>query len=131
MVGFTVIYSNSNRGEFYTISSRTALELESYLSGKFESFVDCSICNNFIYTKPKTCPTDECDARVHSYCKDKIVVGNIIKCPLCKVEWGRSNPSSDRQVVVPRSQLAGQLDLADSEPSEDEEPVVMKKRRRQ
>lgn len=76
----------SRRGR-YSLSSRTLLELQTYLKANYEDDIhECTICLELL-TKGIGCYTRQCGARLHAHCYKRFARESKVQCPSCKADW--------------------------------------------
>ncbi|KZO89946.1 hypothetical protein CALVIDRAFT_543134 [Calocera viscosa TUFC12733] len=76
----------SKRGR-YSLSTRSLLELQTYLKTTFEDEVlDCTICMEMV-TKGIACSTARCKTRMHMHCYDDYKLKKRRVCPNCQSPW--------------------------------------------
>ncbi|KAI0748240.1 Nse1 non-SMC component of SMC5-6 complex-domain-containing protein [Daedaleopsis nitida] len=79
----------SRRGR-YSLSTRTILELQSYLRSTYESeVIECTICMEIV-TRGIACYTPQCQTRLHTHCFNNYRRRNH-NCPACKEDWTSGN----------------------------------------
>ncbi|GJJ12094.1 hypothetical protein Clacol_006335 [Clathrus columnatus] len=84
----TYVHILSRRGR-YSLSSRTLLELQTYLKAHYEDDIhECTICYELL-TKGIGCYTLQCGARLHDHCYKRFARDNRASssCPTCQVDW--------------------------------------------
>ncbi|KAF8580892.1 hypothetical protein K439DRAFT_1355770 [Ramaria rubella] len=75
----------SKRGRF-SLSSRTLLELQTYLKDNYEDNIhECTVCFELV-TKGVRCHIPACSARLHDHCYAR-VAREKITCPSCRADW--------------------------------------------
>lgn len=71
----------------YSLSSRTLLELQTYLKANYEDDIhECTICLELL-TKGIGCYTRQCGARLHAHCYKRFARESKVQCPSCKADW--------------------------------------------
>ncbi|TBU50898.1 Nse1 non-SMC component of SMC5-6 complex-domain-containing protein [Dichomitus squalens] len=86
----------SRRGR-YSLSTRTILELQTYLRTTYESdIIECTICMELV-TRGVGCPTPQCKTRLHNHCFANYRRRNNA-CPTCKEAWSEGNGAKLRPV---------------------------------
>ncbi|TCD61082.1 hypothetical protein EIP91_009049 [Steccherinum ochraceum] len=76
-----------SRGGKYTLSTRTLLELGTYLRSAYEDqILDCTVCYEMV-TRGTACKTPNCKARLHKHCFTTYRRLNDT-CPTCSTKWG-------------------------------------------
>ncbi|KAI0709359.1 Nse1 non-SMC component of SMC5-6 complex-domain-containing protein [Earliella scabrosa] len=87
----------SRRGR-YTLSTRTVMELQSYLRSTYESeVIECTICMEIV-TRGVACYTPQCKTRLHTHCFTNYRRRNH-NCPACKEDWTAGNNLSKLRPV--------------------------------
>merc|ERR1712093_493569 len=84
----------SEASTMYTLSARSRMELEHYLTEKFprqaSKDYECRICNEIVM-KGRECTTENCNTRMHDHCGRSWAArqnANTLKCPKCReVSW--------------------------------------------
>lgn len=131
--GTFVPYQLDFRRGRYSLSSRTLLELQTYLKTNYEDDIhECTICLELL-TKGVGCYTLQCGARLHAHCYKRFARENRISCPSCQVDWSDRNKlqiigegairDDQDSVTVAKRTGAGDSD-EDSEEFEDETTSV-------
>ncbi|KAH9946016.1 Nse1 non-SMC component of SMC5-6 complex-domain-containing protein [Epithele typhae] len=70
----------------YSLSTRTVMELQTYLRQTYEDqVVDCTICMELV-TRGVACPTPQCKTRLHPHCLTTYR-RRTQACPTCKENW--------------------------------------------
>ncbi|KAI0362237.1 hypothetical protein OH77DRAFT_32714 [Trametes cingulata] len=86
----------SRRGR-YSLSTRTILELQTYLRNTYENeILECTICMELV-TRGVACFTPQCKTRMHTHCFNNYKRRNH-KCPSCNQSWSEGNLSKLRPV---------------------------------
>ncbi|PIL24101.1 hypothetical protein GSI_13853 [Ganoderma sinense ZZ0214-1] len=79
----------SRRGR-YSLSTRTVLELQTYLRTTYENeVIECTICMELV-TRGTGCFTPHCKTRMHTHCFNHYRRRNNA-CPSCKEDWTAGN----------------------------------------
>ncbi|RPD80190.1 hypothetical protein L226DRAFT_550275 [Lentinus tigrinus ALCF2SS1-7] len=79
----------SRKGRF-SLSTRTMLELQTYLRSTYESEItECTICMEIV-TRGIACYTPNCQTRMHTHCFNNYRRRNH-QCPACKEDWTAGN----------------------------------------
>ncbi|KAI0807463.1 Nse1 non-SMC component of SMC5-6 complex-domain-containing protein [Fomes fomentarius] len=87
----------SRRGR-YSLSTRTILELQSYLRQTYEGeIIECTICMEIV-TRGIACYTPQCKTRLHNHCFNNYRRRNHA-CPACKEDWTSGNNLSKLRPV--------------------------------
>ncbi|KAI0665150.1 Nse1 non-SMC component of SMC5-6 complex-domain-containing protein [Cubamyces menziesii] len=86
----------SKRGR-YSLSTRTILELQTYLRNTYENdILECTICMELV-TRGVACYTPQCKTRLHTHCFNNYKRRNQ-KCPSCNESWSDANLTKLRPV---------------------------------
>ncbi|KAI0375014.1 hypothetical protein BV20DRAFT_961260 [Pilatotrama ljubarskyi] len=86
----------SKRGR-YSLSTRTILELQTYLRNTYENeILECTICMELV-TRGVACFTPQCKTRMHTHCFNNYKRRNH-KCPSCNQSWSDGNLNKLRPV---------------------------------
>ncbi|KAJ7905428.1 Nse1 non-SMC component of SMC5-6 complex-domain-containing protein [Mycena olivaceomarginata] len=86
----------SKRGR-YSLSTRALLELQPYLKSTYpDEIIECLICLGMM-TKGVSCPTANCQVRMHYHCFAKYAARNR-KCPTCDSDWPGADPHEMKPV---------------------------------
>ncbi|KAI8998532.1 Nse1 non-SMC component of SMC5-6 complex-domain-containing protein [Trametes punicea] len=86
----------SRRGR-YSLSTRTILELQTYLRNTYESeILECTICMEIV-TRGMACFTSQCKTRMHTHCFNNYKRRHH-QCPTCKESWTDANLNKLRPV---------------------------------
>lgn len=88
------------------MSSRTLLELQTFLKTNYEDDIhECTICLELL-TKGIGCYTPQCGARLHDHCYRRFARDNRTSCPSCQVDWS----DKDRLQIIGEGALRGGRD---------------------
>ncbi|BEJ03151.1 hypothetical protein CcaverHIS641_0103260 [Cutaneotrichosporon cavernicola] len=94
--------SISERGR-YSLAPRGLLELDSYLRGEYDDYVQsCRRCNRIILTGV-ACANDACEAHYHTYCYGMIAERQA-PCLECKTSFEEVPPTPVGEKAVSRAQ---------------------------
>ncbi|BEJ10872.1 hypothetical protein CspHIS471_0102940 [Cutaneotrichosporon sp. HIS471] len=95
-------FSTSERGR-YSLAPRGLLELDSYLRGEYDDYVQsCRRCNRIILTGV-ACANDACEAHYHTYCYGMIAERQA-PCLECKTSFEEVPPTPVGEKAVSRAQ---------------------------
>ena len=84
---FTDFETHHRRGRF-SLSSRTLLELQSYLKANYEEDIyECTLCFELL-TVGVRCYIPACSARLHNHCYKRFARDSRI-CPTCRTDWSQ------------------------------------------
>ncbi|CDO71235.1 hypothetical protein BN946_scf184863.g31 [Trametes cinnabarina] len=86
----------SRRGR-YSLSTRTILELQTYLRNTYENeILECTICMELV-TRGIACYTPQCKTRMHTHCFNNYKRRNR-QCPSCKQSWADADINKLRPI---------------------------------
>ncbi|KAI0831418.1 Nse1 non-SMC component of SMC5-6 complex-domain-containing protein [Trametes gibbosa] len=94
---YNVMRASDYRLGRYSLSTRTILELQTYLRNTYESEVlDCTICMELV-TRGIACYTNQCKTRMHTHCFNNYKRRHHL-CPTCNQSWSEGNLNKLRPV---------------------------------
>ncbi|KAI0636855.1 Nse1 non-SMC component of SMC5-6 complex-domain-containing protein [Trametes polyzona] len=82
----------------YSLSTRTMLELQTYLRNTYEGeLLECTICMELV-TRGVACFTPQCKTRLHTHCFNGYKRRQQMICPSCGQSWADANLAKLRPV---------------------------------